>query len=158
LDAVVWKDLCDLLTHPESLSSALERAHGGHWLPQELQARQEHFRKGLYHLDQQRERLTEAYVQGIIPLAEYDRRRRDLERKVAALRQLEEQLLTQARTQQHLAQLALSMTDFCRRVQDGLVQATFEQKRSLVELYHVAPHRCRMATFSLERCCRATRW
>jgi site-specific DNA recombinase len=35
LDALVWQDLCDLLAHPEWITYALERAHGGHWLPQE---------------------------------------------------------------------------------------------------------------------------
>ncbi len=46
LDEVVWKDLCEVLTHPESITDALQRAHGGHWLPQELKARQENLRQG----------------------------------------------------------------------------------------------------------------
>jgi site-specific DNA recombinase len=41
LDEVVWKDLCEVLTHPESITDALQRAHGGQWLPQELKVRQE---------------------------------------------------------------------------------------------------------------------
>jgi site-specific DNA recombinase len=40
LDEVVWADLCDLLTHPVQVREALERAHSGAWLPQEMQARQ----------------------------------------------------------------------------------------------------------------------
>jgi site-specific DNA recombinase len=46
LDALVWADLCDVLTHPASLAHALKRAHAGHWLPQEFQARREHLRRG----------------------------------------------------------------------------------------------------------------
>ena len=46
LDEIVWKDLCEVLTHPESITDALRRAHGGEWLPQELKARQENLRKG----------------------------------------------------------------------------------------------------------------
>jgi site-specific DNA recombinase len=38
LDDIVWQDLCSVLTHPDSLILALERAQGGQWLPQELQA------------------------------------------------------------------------------------------------------------------------
>jgi len=34
-DALVWQDLCELLAHPEWMGYALERAHGGQWLPQE---------------------------------------------------------------------------------------------------------------------------
>ena len=44
LDAVVWQDLCDVLLHPDSLAQALERASGGQWAPQELQARREQLR------------------------------------------------------------------------------------------------------------------
>src|SRR4051795_3888833 len=37
LDDLVWRDLCALLTEPGSIAQALARAHGGGWLPQELQ-------------------------------------------------------------------------------------------------------------------------
>jgi site-specific DNA recombinase len=134
LDEVVWKDLCEVLTHPDQICLALERAHGGHWLPQELQSRREHLRKARHHLGQQRDRLTDAYLQDIIPLAEYERRRRDLEQKMEAIGQMEAQLLAQAHNQEQVAQLALSMTAFCQRVQQGLAQVTWEQKRQLVEL------------------------
>jgi len=36
LDELVWKNLCDILTHPESITDVLQRAHGDQWLPQEL--------------------------------------------------------------------------------------------------------------------------
>jgi len=67
LDELVWHDLCDLLTYSEWIAYALERAHGGHWLPQELQARKEALRKGQLRVTNQLERLTEAYLQGVIP-------------------------------------------------------------------------------------------
>lgn len=67
LDELVWQDLCDLLTHPEAIAYALERAHSGHWLPQELQARQENLRRGQVSLEQQLQRLTEAYLSEVIP-------------------------------------------------------------------------------------------
>src|SRR5215468_6615295 len=59
-DTLVWQDLCELLAHPENIAYALERAHGGYWLPQELQARKDALRKGHSSLAQQLERLTEA--------------------------------------------------------------------------------------------------
>jgi site-specific DNA recombinase len=39
LDALVCNGLCTLVRHPQTSAQALERAHVGHWLPQELQAR-----------------------------------------------------------------------------------------------------------------------
>lgn len=98
LDELVWADLCDLLTHPEQVSQALARAHGGQWLPQEL--RQQRLRRGQTSLGQQIERLTEAYLAGVVLLDEYRRRRNDLDRP----------------------------TDTAR-----LAQASFEQRKSLVE-------------------------
>jgi site-specific DNA recombinase len=80
----VWQDLCAVLTHPQRLADALERAHSGQWLPQELHARQQNLRKACTSLVQQQERLTEAYLHGVIPLAEYERRRRDLAQKEQA--------------------------------------------------------------------------
>jgi len=134
LDELVWQDLCHLLTHPESVAYALERAHGGHWLPQELQARQESLRRGRAHVTQQLSRLTEAYLNGVIPLAEYQRRREDLEQRVEAFNRQEEQLSTQANRQAEVSGLVKSVEDFCHRVQSSLQNASFEQKRQLVEL------------------------
>ena len=85
LDELVWQDLCGLLSEPEPLAMAVARAHGGAWLPQELLARREALRRGRAHLQQHIERLTDAYLRAVIPLDEYERRRRELEQRVNAL-------------------------------------------------------------------------
>lgn len=134
LDTLVWQDLCDLLLHPAQLTTALQRAHTGQWLPQELQARRELLHKGRRSVQQQRERLTDAYLHGVILLAEYERRRRDLDHKDEALATQEQQLVQQAERHQELAGIVSNLDDFCQRVQAGLANATFEQRRRLVEL------------------------
>ena len=134
LDELVWKDLCEVITHPEIITAALHRAQGGDWLPQELQARQENLRKGQKTLQNQLERLTEAYLNGIIPLAEYQRRRSELERRSQGLEEQEKQLNNQADRQAELGGWSTSTEMFCKRIQAGLENATFEQKRKLVEL------------------------
>ena len=134
LDEIVWKDLCEVLTHPESITEALRRAHGGQWLPQELKARQENLRRGRSALGRQLERLTEAYLGEVIPLAEYQRRRKDLEQREEALASQERQLQAESRQRMELAGVADSIGDFCRRVRRGLADFTFEQRRRLVEL------------------------
>lgn len=134
LDDLVWQDLCDMLTHPESITHALERAHGGYWLPQELQARREHLQNARASLDNQIARLTDAYLATVIPLAEYQRRRLDLEEKVISLQQLQQQLVSQTEHRQYLAQLTTSVENLGLRIQQTLAVATFEQKRQLVEL------------------------
>jgi site-specific DNA recombinase len=134
LDAVVWRDLCALLSEPEPLATALARAHGGAWLPQELLARREALRRGRAHLHQQLERLTDAYLRAVIPLDEYERRRRELEQRVQALAEQEAQLHDDATRQHQLAELTASLETFRERVQRSLAQASFEQRRELVLL------------------------
>ena len=134
LDELVWDDLCTLLAEPEPLASAVARAHGGAWLPQELLARRETLRRGQAHLGQQLERLTDAYLRAVIPLDEYERRRRDLEQRMQALAGQEEQLRSDAARQQQLAGIAATLEAFRGRVQRGLAQASFEQRRQLVLL------------------------
>jgi site-specific DNA recombinase len=134
LDQLVWDDLCAIVLQPEQITQALERAHGGCWLPQELQARQEGLRRGQASLTQQLDRLTEAYLAGVVLLEEYRRRRSDLERRLQVLEQQQCQLVAQVDRRQELAGLSRSIEDFCERIRTGLRQATFDQKRKLVEL------------------------
>ena len=130
----MWQDLCDVLQHPESLTQALERVHSGHWLPQELQARRENLSQARKRMVNQLERLTEAYLNEVIPLAEYQRRRKEIEKKQEGLQNQEKLLDTQVEQRTHLSQLSASIETFCEKVRDGVEQATFEQKRQLVEL------------------------
>lgn len=134
LDELVWRDLCDLLAHPECIAGALERAHGGGWLPQELKARQENLRKGRAALERRLERLTEAYLGEVVSLPEYKRHREEIERKDEALANQQSQLQAQAQQRMELAGVVGSIEGFCERVQCGLDEATFEQRRQLVEL------------------------
>ena len=134
LEDLVWADVCELLTHPDSITQALERAHGGHWLPQELQARRDGLHRGQTSLTQQLERLTDAYLAGIVRLEEYGHRRTDLEHRLEALGEQQKQLEAQVDRRHGLAGLSTSIEDFCARVRRGLDQARFDQKRQLIEL------------------------
>src|SRR3954469_23916476 len=119
VDALVWEDLCRLLNEPEAIRFALERAHGGHWLPQDLQARRQALRRGQASVQQQMERLTEAYLASIVSLEEYRRRRLDLEQKAQSLAAQVQQLEGQVDRQGEVARVGLSMEEFCRRVREG---------------------------------------
>jgi site-specific DNA recombinase len=134
LDELVWEDLCEVLTHPEHAKHALRRAHGGEWLPQELKARLENVGKALAQTERQRERLLEAYLGGVLEIAEFERKRKELESRAEALLAQERQLESSARERAELAAIADSIEEFSERVRAGLADATFEQKRRLVEL------------------------
>lgn len=134
LDDLVWKDLCEILSHPQYVTDALHQAHSGQWVPHEMRARRESIRRGRTSLATQIERLTQAYLNAVIPLEEYQRRRLEVEERDLALLRQEQELEREVDRQAELAQLTTSVVQFCQRVQEGLEQATFEQKRALVEL------------------------
>jgi hypothetical protein len=104
------------------------------WLPQELQARRANLRRGQAGLRQQIERLTEAYLAGVVPLAEYDRRRRDAEARLLTIEGQERELMQDADRHGETARLAAHVEAFCRRVREGLERADFDRKRELLEL------------------------
>jgi len=134
LEELVLADLCCVLEHPDMIAEAMERARGGHWLPQEWQARRANLQRGRASLGQQIERLTEAYLAGVVGLGEYERRRREAEARLLALEQQEQALLADAERHSETVTLATHADVFCQRVRDGLATADFERKRALIEL------------------------
>ena len=134
LDELAWQDLCMVLTHPEIVAYALERAHGGHWVPQELRARIDTLGKVEKQLGRQQERLLEAYLAEVVTLAEFERKRRELAQKQEALRIQRAQLEATAAQRAELSSVAASMEAFCAQIRPILEQATFAQRRQLVEL------------------------
>src|SRR3954466_5105779 len=69
-----------------------------------------------------------------MPLAEYDRRRREVETRSRALERQEQELAGDVERQGDAAKLAAHADAFCRRVREGLAEADFARKRALLEL------------------------
>jgi len=134
LDELVWQDVCEMLTHPDTIATALYRAQGGQWLPQELQARRENLRKARVSLQQQMERLTDAYLATVLQLEEYKRRKLELEQRLSVIAEQKRQLEANVGHHDQLSGMVQSIEAFCQRVQHELSEATFEQKRQLIEL------------------------
>src|SRR5262249_16339212 len=105
LDDVVWADLCALQQEPEQMAAAVARAQSGTWWPQEVQARRTTLRQAQTGLEQHVERLTEAYLAGVIPLAEYQRRRGEVEARQEVLAQQMAHLTAQVERQHEVAGL-----------------------------------------------------
>jgi site-specific DNA recombinase len=120
LDALVWQDVCEMLTHPEKIADTLYRAQGGQWLPQELQARRENLRKARVSLEQQMERLTDAYLANVLQLEEYKRRKLELEQRLSVIAEQKRQLEANVGHHDQLAGMVQSIEAFCQRVQQGL--------------------------------------
>ena len=134
LDELVWTDLCALLSDPAQVARALQRARGGAWLPQELQARRQTVARALAQQERQQQRLLDAYLAQVIDLTELQRNRQELDRRGTAL--LAQQRQLDAITEQRLQVRAVAdgIEAFCRTVRAGLATATFDQRRQLAEL------------------------
>jgi site-specific DNA recombinase len=85
-------------------------------------------------LSQRTERLTDVYLAAVLPLDAYQRRRLELEQRQQGIAEQVRQLEGSRGRHEELAEMVQSMEAFCRRVQQGLTEATFEQKRHLIEL------------------------
>jgi site-specific DNA recombinase len=134
LDELVWDDLGMALTHPEQLTAALRRAQSGAWLPGQLEAQRGSLREAISQTERQHGRLLDAYLADVVDLPTFERKRAELSRRLEALQAQQRQV--EAAAQQHLdlAAVAATIDTFCARVRTGLADATFEQRRALVEL------------------------
>jgi site-specific DNA recombinase len=90
--------------------------------------------RGLKSLAQQHERLTDAYLGGVIQLPEYQRRREELEQRRQRLANQAQLFTTQVERDKELRTMASALENFCQRARAGLLQATFAQKRQLIDL------------------------
>jgi site-specific DNA recombinase len=134
LDELVWQDVCQVVMQPEVIAYELERAHGGHWAPQELQARIAILHQAEKLLKHQQGRLLEAYLASVIDLEEFERKRSELARKQKALSIQRLQLEMTIVERVELSGVASSIEAFSTRVRPMLDHTTFAQRRQLVEL------------------------
>src|SRR5262249_17505761 len=115
-------------------TTTLDRAQGGAWLTQELQARQATIGQALGQLERQQQRLLDAYLAEVLGLPELQRKRQDLDRRHATLLAQQRQLDAAARQKLELGAVADGIEAFCQAVRAGLATATFAQRRQLAEL------------------------
>jgi site-specific DNA recombinase len=134
LDELVWADLCAILAQPDLVAQALERAHSGAWVPQELRRRQTTLRSVRAGVARRRQRLLEAYLAEVINLDAFQRQDRTLAGQEADLLTREREVAAQGERLVQVSAIAQSMTQVLKQLRAGLDQADFEQRRQLVEL------------------------
>jgi site-specific DNA recombinase len=110
LDELVWADLCAVLRQPRLVAQALERAHSGAWVPQELRRRQATLRSVRASVARQRQRLLEAYLAEVIDLACFQRQDRGLAGQQADLLAREREVAAQGERLVEVGAIAQSMT------------------------------------------------
>jgi site-specific DNA recombinase len=134
LDELVWVDLCAVLQQPALVAQALERAHSGAWVPGELRRRQASLRQVRASVARQRQRLLEAYLAEVIDLACFQRQDRGLAGQEADLLAREREVAAEGERLVQVSAIAQSTTQVLKGLRVGLGQASFGQRRQLVEL------------------------
>jgi site-specific DNA recombinase len=134
LDGLVWADLSVLLGQPRLVAQALERAHSGAWVPDQLRRRQASLQQAQASVTRQRQRLLEAYLAEVIDLTAFQRQDRTLASRQADLAAREREVIAQGRRLVEVSAITQSMTQVLQRLRAGLDQASFQQRRQLVEL------------------------
>jgi site-specific DNA recombinase len=134
LDALVWDDLCDVVRRPDSVAHELQRAQAGEWVPQELRRRQASLRGVRQGLGRQQARLLEAYLAGVVDLTTFEKKRTELRQREEDVLAREREVVAQGQRLVVVENIARSATEILEQLSRGLEQATFEQRRQLVEL------------------------
>ncbi len=134
LDAVVWADLCQVLSDPAVLAEAVRRAQAG-WLNDDARTTRQHdLRQRRATLERQRQRLIDAYAAEAVTLEELQTRVRALDGRLTDLVHEEQQLATSVEQQAQVAVLATQVEAFRATLAHGLDQASFARRRELAEL------------------------
>jgi site-specific DNA recombinase len=134
LDALVWDDLCQMVRHPAVVAHELQRAQAGDWVPEELRRRQASLRGVRVGLSRQQARLLEAYLAGVLDLATFEFKRNELGQREEEVLAREREVVAQGQRLVAVENLARSTTQILEQLSRGLEQASFEQRRELVEL------------------------
>jgi site-specific DNA recombinase len=134
LAAVVWADLCQVLSDPAVLAEAVRRAQAGWRNDDARTARQQDLRQRCATLERPRQRRIDAYAAETVTLEELQTRVRALDGRLTDLVHEEEQLATSVEQKAQVAVLATQVGAFRATIAHGLDQAPFARRRELAEL------------------------
>jgi site-specific DNA recombinase len=134
LDAVVWDDLCRVLTDPTILVESLRRVQHG-WLGDGPEfSRRQAVQRRESELRRQIDRLVDAYAVGAVSLEDLQTRRARLDARVAEVQREAAALAAACQHDERLEALAARLETFRAALARGLDTADFARRRELVEL------------------------
>ena len=134
LDDVVWDDLCRVVRHPEVVTHDLQRAQAGDWVPQELRRRQASLRAVGVGLSRSKRVCWRRIWPVILDLATFELKRIELQRREQEVLAREREVVAPGQRLVAVENIARSATEILDQLSRGLEQASFEQRRELVEL------------------------
>ena len=133
IETLVWQSVGDLLSEPQLLLEQyqLRQTEGDGTPRQQEQCRLE---RRLTVMERETQRLLDAYQAGALELAELTGRRARLQEEQARVLQRKQELQGQETDRQRREEVRVSVEEFCRAMEDALINPSFETKQKILRL------------------------
>ncbi len=134
LDELVWGQVWQLLNQPELIRSEIERRLQEHQQSRPVEQRREQVTKEIVRLEQQTNKLLDAYQEGLMEMGELRQRMPELKKRQQTLKKELESLALQAVEHGRLVEMNLSMERFMEQLRNSGQRLDVEQKQKIVRL------------------------
>jgi site-specific DNA recombinase len=134
LDQLIWEEVWQLLNRPELIEQEIERRLQEVRQDSPLEQRQADVSKELARMEQQTDKLIDAYQEGLIDLGELRSRVPELKKRQTALENEYQSLSLQAVQQSRLAEVNLSIERFTQQLLNSAANLDVLQKQKILRL------------------------
>jgi site-specific DNA recombinase len=134
LDLLVWEQVWQLLNEPELIQREIQRRLDEFRQSSPMEQCKENVSRELARVEQQTDKLIDAYQEGLVELAELRQRVPELKRRQLALQKEFDGLTIQALEHSRLADLNPSIEGFVGQIKASAQNLTIEQKQKIVRL------------------------
>src|SRR5881396_1879348 len=134
LDQLVWGQVTGLLEKPELIRGEMERRRAESLHRDPLEHRRAQLVQELKRLEQQSDKLLDAYQEGLVPLSQLRDRMAELRRKQQSAHKELEDARWQALVEERTAQLEQSLESFLARLRHGAQHLSVPERQKVLRL------------------------
>jgi site-specific DNA recombinase len=134
LDQLVWEQVWQLLEQPELVREEIQRRLQEYRQSSPVEQRREKLAQELARIQQQMDKLLDAYQQELMDLDELRRRAPQLRQREQALKKELQSLNLQALERERLTEVNVSMERFMEQLRNSAQKLDVEQKQKIVRL------------------------
>ncbi len=134
LDQLVWEQVWQLVKQPELVRDEIERRLQEYRQSSPVEQRKQKVAQELTRIQQQTDKLLDAYQEQLLDLSELRRRAPQLKQRAQALEKELQSLSLQALERDRLAEMNVSMERFMEQLRNSVQQLDVEQKQRIVRL------------------------
>lgn len=134
LDNLVWEQIWELLNEPQLIQQEIQRRLEQFQKSSPVEQRKDNVAQELARVEQQTDKLIDAYQEGLMDLAELRQRVPELKRRQLALEKQLEGLTSQMLEHSRLVDLNPSMEQFLEQLKSSAQNLAIEDKQKIVRL------------------------